>query len=62
MVSLAHDKELSARLVRLGEARAAQFSDSSLMAEQYWELFQSAAAVVGADGQRDAMGPESDSP
>jgi glycosyltransferase involved in cell wall biosynthesis len=62
MVSLAQDKELSARLVRLGEARAAQFSDSRLMAEQYWELFQSAAAVVGANGQRDAMGTESDSP
>ena len=40
MISLAHDKETTARLVRNGEARAASFSDSALMAEQYWELFQ----------------------
>jgi glycosyltransferase involved in cell wall biosynthesis len=45
IISLAHDKELTARLVRLGDTRAAQFSDSRLMAEQYWELFQSAVGL-----------------
>jgi glycosyltransferase involved in cell wall biosynthesis len=45
MISLAHDKELIARLVRAGDARAARFSDSRLMAEQYWELFQYAAGL-----------------
>jgi glycosyltransferase involved in cell wall biosynthesis len=45
IISLAHDEELTARLVRLGDKRAAQFSDSRLMAEQYWELFQSAARL-----------------
>lgn len=43
IVSLAHDKELTARLVRAGETRAAKFSDSRLMAEQYWNLFRRAA-------------------
>jgi glycosyltransferase involved in cell wall biosynthesis len=45
MISLAHDRELTARLVEAGNARAARFSDSRLMAEQYWELFQRAAAL-----------------
>ena len=45
MISLAHDKELTARLVQAGDARAASFSDSRLMAEQYWELFQHAAGL-----------------
>jgi glycosyltransferase involved in cell wall biosynthesis len=45
MISLAHDKELTARLVRTGEARAASFSDSRLMAEQYWELFRHATGL-----------------
>ncbi len=45
IISLAHDKELTARLVRLGDTRAAQFSDSRLMAEQYWTLFQRAASL-----------------
>src|SRR6202790_3427405 len=40
MLSLAHDKELTARLIRAGDARAGHFSDSRLMAEQYWDLFQ----------------------
>jgi glycosyltransferase involved in cell wall biosynthesis len=52
MISLSHDNELTARLVRLGEVRAAQFSDSRLMAEQYWELFQSA---VGIDHQSNIL-------
>ena len=45
MISLTNDKELAARLVRAGEARAARFSDSRLMAEQYWALFQRAAGL-----------------
>jgi FkbM family methyltransferase len=45
IISLAQDKELTTRLVRLGDKRAAQFSDSRLMAEQYWELFQSVAGL-----------------
>ena len=45
IVSLVHDKELAARLIRLGDTQAAQFSDSRFMAEQYWELFQSAAGL-----------------
>jgi glycosyltransferase involved in cell wall biosynthesis len=52
MISLAHDKELTARLVRLGDTRAAGFSDSSLMAEQYWGLFQYAA---GLDNQSNIL-------
>jgi glycosyltransferase involved in cell wall biosynthesis len=45
MISLAHDKELTARLIQAGKARAASFSDSRLMAEQYWELFLHAAGL-----------------
>lgn len=45
MISLAHDKELIARLVRAGDARSARFSDSRLMAQQYWKLFQYAAGL-----------------
>ncbi|GLR92705.1 MULTISPECIES: glycosyltransferase family 4 protein [Bradyrhizobium] len=45
MIALAHDKDLTARLVRAGDLRAAQFSDSKLMAEQYWEIFQEAAGL-----------------
>jgi glycosyltransferase involved in cell wall biosynthesis len=52
MISLAHHKELIARLVRAGAARAARFSDSRLMAEQYWELFQYAA---GLDNQSNIL-------
>lgn len=52
MISLAHDKELTARLVQTGDARAARFSDSRLMAEQYWELFQYAA---GLDNQSNIL-------
>src|SRR5882724_2967079 len=52
MISLAHDKELIARLVRAGDARAARFSDSRLMAEQYWDLFQYAA---GLDNQSNIL-------
>jgi glycosyltransferase involved in cell wall biosynthesis len=45
MVSLTNNKELTARLVQAGDARAASFSDSRLMAEQYWALFQRAAGL-----------------
>jgi glycosyltransferase involved in cell wall biosynthesis len=45
IISLVHDKELTAGLVRAGETRAAKFSDSRLMAEQYWELFRYAAGL-----------------
>jgi hypothetical protein len=45
MISLAHDKELCARLVQAGKTQAASFSDSTRMAEQYWELFQQAAGL-----------------
>ena len=45
MIALAHDKDLTARLVRAGDLRAAQFSDSKLMAEQYWRTFQQAAGL-----------------
>jgi glycosyltransferase involved in cell wall biosynthesis len=45
MIALAHDKDLTARLVHAGDLRAAQFSDSKLMAEQYWKTFQQAAGL-----------------
>jgi glycosyltransferase involved in cell wall biosynthesis len=45
MIALAHDRELTARLVLAGDLRAAQFSNSTLMAEQYWEAFQHAASL-----------------
>jgi glycosyltransferase involved in cell wall biosynthesis len=45
MCSLTVDKELTTRLIQAGEVRAAKFSDSRLMAEQYWEMFQQAAAL-----------------
>jgi glycosyltransferase involved in cell wall biosynthesis len=45
IVALVHDKELTARLISAGDLRAAQFSNSTLMAEQYWEAFQHAASV-----------------
>jgi glycosyltransferase involved in cell wall biosynthesis len=45
IISLAHDKKLTARLVRAGDMRATKFSDSKRMGEQYWELFQHAAGL-----------------
>jgi glycosyltransferase involved in cell wall biosynthesis len=42
MIALAHDHQLTARLVLAGDVRATQFSNSTLMAEQYWEAFQHA--------------------
>jgi glycosyltransferase involved in cell wall biosynthesis len=57
MISLTHDRELTERLVQAGHRRAAHFSDSRLMAEQYWELFQSVAA--SADVRHDTLNGES---
>lgn len=45
MISLAQDKELTARMIITGDAQSAKFSDSKLMAEQYWQVFQTAAGV-----------------
>jgi glycosyltransferase involved in cell wall biosynthesis len=45
MISLVEDKELTARLIEAGAARAAQFSDSKIMAEQYWDIFRQAAGT-----------------
>jgi glycosyltransferase involved in cell wall biosynthesis len=45
MVSLIHDKELTARLVEIGSERAKKFSNSRVMAEQYWDLFQYATQL-----------------
>jgi glycosyltransferase involved in cell wall biosynthesis len=42
ILSLAQDKELAARLVQVGNLRAAEFSNSRLMAQQYWEIFEQA--------------------
>ena len=42
ILSLAQDKELTARLVQAGNLRAAEFSNSRLMAQQYWEIFEQA--------------------
>ena len=42
ILSLAHDKELTARLVQAGNLRAADFSNSRLMAQKYWEVFEQA--------------------
>jgi FkbM family methyltransferase len=47
IISLAHDKELTSRLVQAGNLRAAQFSDSRLMAQQYWEIFEQATRMGG---------------
>jgi glycosyltransferase involved in cell wall biosynthesis len=45
MIALAQDKALTARLIEAGTARAAQFSDSKIMAEQYWDIFRQAAGT-----------------
>ena len=47
MVSLAHDKDLTTRLVQAGSQRAAEFSDSRRMAKQYWEIFEQATRMEG---------------
>lgn len=40
IVSLAEDKSLRPRLVHAGLQRATEFSDSDLMAREYWALFE----------------------
>jgi len=42
ILSIAQDKELTARLVQAGNLRAAEFSNSQLMAHEYWEIFEQA--------------------
>lgn len=46
IISLVNNRELVARLVDAGRLRAAQFSDSMIMAEQYWAVFRQAAAAT----------------
>jgi glycosyltransferase involved in cell wall biosynthesis len=45
MISLAQDRELTTRLIEAGTARAAKFSDSKIMAAQYWDIFRQAAGI-----------------
>jgi FkbM family methyltransferase len=52
IISLAHDKELTTRLVQAGNLRAAEFSDSRIMAKQYWEIFEQASRM---EPQTDAL-------
>jgi glycosyltransferase involved in cell wall biosynthesis len=52
MIALAHDKEQTARMIIAGNARAAAFSNSRLMAEQYWQVFQDA---VGLENQSNLL-------
>jgi Glycosyl transferases group 1 len=47
ILSLAQDEELTTRLVQAGNLRAAEFSDSRLMAQQYWEIFEHATRMEG---------------
>ncbi|MFH1342452.1 MAG: glycosyltransferase family 1 protein, partial [Pseudomonadota bacterium] len=61
MISLVQDRELRGRLVEAGTLRAAQFSDSRVMATEYWRIFQQAAGTPSrdhADGNREASFPE----
>ena len=45
MIALVQDEELRIRLIEAGTVRAARFSDSKIMAEQYWDLFQQVAGT-----------------
>ena len=61
MISLVQDRELRARLVEAGTLRAAKLSDSRVMANEYWSVFQQAAGIqtnVHADGDQEALFPE----
>ncbi len=44
MISLIENAELRVRLIEAGMRRAIEFSDSTRMAREYWELFQCALA------------------
>ncbi len=46
--SLVDNEPLRTRLIQSGKQRAAYFSDSKLMAKEYWELFQQ-ALVIGKE-------------
>jgi glycosyltransferase involved in cell wall biosynthesis len=51
IVTLAGDEVLRARLVQAGLARAAEFSDSHRMVEEYWDLFLFAMTHERRDNQ-----------
>ena len=40
MIALVQDRERKARLIAAGTLRAAEFSDSMVMAREYWSIFQ----------------------
>lgn len=44
MISLAQDIPLKTKLIAAGKARARSFSDSRLLADQYWNVFERAIA------------------
>ncbi|WP_245616643.1 glycosyltransferase family 4 protein [Paraburkholderia acidipaludis] len=46
MITLVGDEALRARLVKAGQARIDEFSDSERMANEYWDLFKYALADV----------------
>jgi glycosyltransferase involved in cell wall biosynthesis len=48
IISLVNDETLCARLIQAGNGRVEEFSDSELMANQYWELFLYATANATA--------------
>lgn len=61
MIALVQDRERKARLIEAGTLRAAKFSDSMVMAREYWSVFQQAAGIqsnVDTDGSREALLPE----
>ena len=61
MIALVQDRERKARLIAAGTLRAAEFSDSMVMAREYWSIFQQAAGIqssADADGSREALLPE----
>lgn len=51
MVSLAEDGALRERLVKSGDERAAEFSDSAQMAREYWALFEYALTSENHEDQ-----------
>ncbi|CDZ76244.1 Glycosyltransferase KanE [Legionella massiliensis] len=51
LVTLTTDKALREKLIVTGKERAKLFSDSKLMAQEYWELFQTAIREKSQDTQ-----------
>ncbi|MCF8383978.1 MAG: glycosyltransferase family 4 protein [Chlorobium sp.] len=45
MVNLIDNLELRKRLIAAGKIRAAEFSDTKMMGNEYWELFENAMAI-----------------